>query len=172
MTLESTHAEDLTIDTGAMLAALLRRAVRIAVVTLLLVVATYAILLFVPRMYESTAGLLVEERSGALTRTANEQVSSQPSIPVEAMMSSQIELIKSRDTLLDVIDRENLRSVPELTNAGASPLDLIMQLLGRRSDPANIDERNAARRQDTQRCREARRVGGGQQPRNERQPQQ
>src|SRR5690606_13506937 len=103
MTLESTHADDLSIDMGAMLAALLSRAIRIAVVTVVLVVATYVILLFVPRMYESTAGLLVEERSGALTRTANEQVSSQPSIPVEAMMSSQIELIKSRDTLLSVI---------------------------------------------------------------------
>jgi succinoglycan biosynthesis transport protein ExoP len=139
MTLESTHPEDLSIDMGLMLSAVLARALRIVFVTVLLLAATYAFLLFVPRMYESTAGLLVEQRSNALARTANEQ-SPQPSIPVEAMMSSQVELIKSRDTLLEVIDSENLRSVAELTNPGFSPLGMIMQLLGRRSEPRGVDE--------------------------------
>ncbi|HEV7274993.1 MAG TPA: GumC family protein [Devosiaceae bacterium] len=140
MSAESIRAEDMRMDMGAMLAALLARGLRIVLVTILLLAATYAVLLFVPRMYESSAGLLVEERSDALARTANEQAS-QPSIPVEAMMSSQIELIKSRDALLEVIDRENLRSVPELTDADFSPVGTIMQLLGRRGDPAGIDER-------------------------------
>lgn len=141
MSVESARPEDLRMDMGAMLGALFARSLRIILVTVLVLAATYAVLLFVPRMYESTAGLLVEQRSSALARAANEQASSQPSIPVEAMMSSQIELIKSRNTLLEVIDRENLRSVPELTDAGFSPLGTIMQLLGRRSEPRSIDER-------------------------------
>lgn len=135
MTVDSTRPEDLSIDMGAMFAAVLARTPRILLVTVLLLAATYAILLFVPRMYESSAGLLVEER------TTVGQTATQPTIPVEAMMSSQIELIRSRDTLLQVIDRENLRSVPELTDSGASPLGLILQLFGRRPEPQGVDER-------------------------------
>jgi uncharacterized protein involved in exopolysaccharide biosynthesis len=123
---------------GALLGAVLSRWLRIVIVTVLLLAATFAVLLFVPKMYESSAGLLVEQRVNALTRSANEQ--SQPSIPVEAMMSSQIELIKSRDTLLAVIESENLRSVPELTGAGASPISFFLQLIGRKPADSSLDE--------------------------------
>lgn len=139
MSVESTSPEDLRMDMGAMLGALLSRWLRILIVTALVLGATFAVLLFVPKMYESSAGLLVEQRVNALTRTPNEQPAT-PSIPVEAMMSSQIELIKSRDTLLSVIDSENLRSVPELTGAGASPVSLVMQLLGRGPEDKSLDE--------------------------------
>lgn len=139
MTFESTAPEDQRIDMGALLGALLSRWLRIAIVTVVLLAATFAVLLFVPKMYESAAGLLVEQRTSALTRPAGEQPT-QPSIPVEAMMSSQIELIKSRDTLLSVIESEDLRSVPELTGASASPISLIMQLIGRRPEPRSLDE--------------------------------
>lgn len=139
MTFESTAPEYQRIDVGALLAALLSRWLRITVVTVVLLAATFAVLLFVPKMYESTAGLLVEQRSNALIRSAGDQPA-QPSIPVEAMMSSQIELIKSRDTLLSVIDSQDLRSVPELAGASASPISLIMQLAGRRPEPKSLDE--------------------------------
>ena len=127
MTEDSTQAEDLRVDMGTLLNAVLSRWLRIVIVTVLLVGATFAVLLFVPKMYESSASLLVEERDNVLTRTIAEQSTTQ-SIPVEAMMSSQIELIKSRDTLLTVIDSENLRSVPELTGAGFSPIRLILPI--------------------------------------------
>lgn len=139
MTEDSTQAEDLRVDMGTLLSAVLSRWLRIVIVTALLVGATFAVLLFVPKMYESSASLLVEERDNVLTRTIAEQTSTQ-SIPVEAMMASQIELIKSRDTLLSVIDSENLRSVPELTGAGFSPIRMILQLLGRPPEPKSLDE--------------------------------
>lgn len=139
MSVESTAPEDQRIDMGALLGAVLSRWLRIVTVTALLLAATFAILLFVPKMYESSAGLLVEQRVNALTRSPNEQ-QTQPSIPVEAMMSSQIELIKSRDTLLAVIDSENLRSVPELAGAGSSPISFFLQLIGRRPAEKSIDE--------------------------------
>ena len=61
------------------------------------------------------------------------------------MVSSQIELIKSRDTLLNVIDRLDLRSVPEFNGAGSgggfAPMSIISRLLGRNSSaPVSVDE--------------------------------
>ena len=129
--------DDQRIDVGALVAALLSRWLRIAIVTLGCLAVTFGILIFVPKLYESTAAILVEQRGNAATTGQGAQ---QPSIPVEAMMSSQIELIRSRDTLLGVIDRENLRSQPEFTGIGFSPLSLFMQLIGRSPEPRSIDE--------------------------------
>ena len=129
MSAAETRPEDLRIDMGSMMGAVLSRWLRILLVTAVALGATFAVLLFVPRMYESSAGLLVEQRTSALTGAPSAQ-SSQASIPVEAMMASQIELIKSRDTLLSVIDGENLRSESELTGVGFSPVALVMQLIG------------------------------------------
>ena len=67
MTVDSTQPEDLRIDPRALFAALRARALRIGIVTLLLVVAAFVLLLFVPRMYESAASLLVEDRSNSFT---------------------------------------------------------------------------------------------------------
>ena len=47
-------------DVKALVAAVLSRGLRILLVTVLLLVATAAILLFVPKSYESSASLLVE----------------------------------------------------------------------------------------------------------------
>lgn len=132
--------EDQRIDMGAMFGAVLARWLRILIVTLVALGVTFVILMFLPRMYESTAAILVEQRSNAVTRGPNEPAPTTPTIPVEAMMSSQIELIKSRDTLLNVIDSQNLRSQPEFTGIGFSPLTLALQVLGRRPEPKSIDE--------------------------------
>jgi polysaccharide biosynthesis transport protein len=134
------RAEDQRIEIGAMFGALLSRWLRILIVTLMALAVTFGILLFVPRMYESTAALLVEQRSNAVSRGPGEAPQTSPTIPVEAMMSSQIELIKSRDTLLSVIDSQNLRSEPEFSGIGFSPATLLMQLLGRPPEPNSIDE--------------------------------
>jgi polysaccharide biosynthesis transport protein len=133
--------EDQRIELGALFGALLSRWLRILIVTLVALGLTYAILLFLPKMYESTAGLLVEQRTNAATTAVGQQSASQvPSIPVEAMMSSQIELIKSRDLLLQVIDSENLRSEPEFTGVGFSPFSLVVQLIRRTSEARSVDE--------------------------------
>ncbi|HHY50730.1 MAG TPA: hypothetical protein GYA10_13395, partial [Alphaproteobacteria bacterium] len=113
---------------------------RILVVTLVALGITFVVLLFVPRLYESTSAVLVEQRTNAATASPAATAAQGPSIPVEAMMSSQIELIKSRDTLLGVIDSENLRSEPEFTGVGFSPVTLLMQLMGRKPEPRSIDE--------------------------------
>lgn len=132
-------AEDQRIDMGAMLGALLARWLRIIFVTVLALAVTFAILMFVPKLYESTAGLLVEQRENAVT-SGTQPAAQQASIPVEAMMSSQIELIRSRDTLMSVIDSENLRSEADFTGVGFSPISFVLQLIGRRPEQRSIDE--------------------------------
>lgn len=142
MAFESQAVRDARIDVGAVLGAVVTRLPRIVLVTVLLLAATFAILMFMPRLYESSASILVEPRSNIYTRAANEQA---PSLTggEAGVVSSQIELIKSRDTLLKVIDQLDLRSVPEFNGSGSggfSPLGLVTQLLGRKSAPVSIDE--------------------------------
>ena len=134
------RADDLRMDAGALLQAVMPRGLRIVVVTALLLVATAAILLFMPKTYESSASLLVEPRDNIYTRASMEVPSSGGTVDTEALMSSQIELIKSRDLLLEVIDGQNLRSVPEFSNAGFSPASFVMRLIGRGPEARSVDE--------------------------------
>lgn len=134
------RADDVRMDVGALIAAVLSRGLRILLVTVLLLVATAAILLFIPKSYESSASLLVEPRNNIYTRAAMEAPSSGNSVNTEALMSSQIELIKSRDLLLEVVDTQNLRSVPEFSNAGFSPVGFLLRLIGRAPEQRSVDE--------------------------------
>ena len=121
MTLEpSAPAEDLRMDVGALFGALWARALRILFVTAVLVALAYGVLMFVPKLYESSSSLLVEDRTSSFTQAATGQTQSGPGVTVDALISSQIELIKSRDTLLAVVDTLNLRSVPEFNGSAES----------------------------------------------------
>lgn len=142
MSYEFPASEDARIDIAALLAAIVRRLPRILLVTLALLAATFVVLMFQPRLYESTSAILVEPRSNAYVRTANDQASGIWNNPA-GVVSSQIELVKSRNTLLNVIDQLDLRSVPEFNGnqTGFSPLGMITQLIGRRAaTPNSIDE--------------------------------
>jgi len=142
MTLESMPPEDLRMDVGALFGALRARLLRIVLVTVLLLVATFVVLMFVPRMYESSASLLVEDRTSSYTQapSAGAAAPSGSGISIDALLSSQIELVKSRDTLLAVIDAEKLRDVPEFNGSAASPLTTLLRLVGRSAEPRSIDE--------------------------------
>ena len=59
---------------------------------------------------------------------------------IDALISSQIELIKSRDTLLAVVDQLNLRSVPEFNGSAGNPLTLVLGLIGRKPEAKSVDE--------------------------------
>jgi succinoglycan biosynthesis transport protein ExoP len=128
-------------DVGTLMRVLASKLLRIIIVTALLLAATYAVLLFVPKQYESSASLLVEDRSSTFTQAATANLTpAAGQVSVDAVISSQIELIKSRDTLLAVIDSLNLRSVPEFNGAGSNPLNLVMALLGKKPEARNIDD--------------------------------
>ena len=141
MAFESQMARDARIDVGAVLGAVVMRLPRIVIVTAALLVAAFVLTMFMPRLYESSASILVEPRSNIYFRSTSEQV---PAASGDAsVVSSQIELIKSRDTLLTVIDKLDLRSISEFNGAGGagfSPLGIVSQLLGRKSTPVSVDE--------------------------------
>lgn len=133
---------DARIDVAAVFGAVGRKLPRIIIVTLLILGATYLVLSMMPRLYESSASILVEPRSNVYVRAANEQAPA-ALIGDASVVSSQIELIKSRDTLLGVIDKLDLRSNAEFngSQAGFSPLGIVMQLMGRGATPISIEER-------------------------------
>jgi polysaccharide biosynthesis transport protein len=142
MSVESAPAEDLRMDVGALFGALWARLLRIIIVTALLIAAAFVILMFVPKMYESSASLLVEDRSSSFTQAATTTGNAPTggAVTIDALMSSQIELVKSRDTLLAVIDSEKLRSVPEFNGSTISPVTMVLRLLGRNTEPKSVDE--------------------------------
>lgn len=102
--------EQVGIDAGVVLGAVLRNLVRIVFVTVLLCAAAYAVLLFVPKVYESRAELLVEPRinSGAAAGSSGADAY----LIDAAAVSSQIELIKSRDTIRTAIENLDLAEDP------------------------------------------------------------
>jgi succinoglycan biosynthesis transport protein ExoP len=142
MSVESAPAEDLRMDVGALFGALWSRLLRIILVTALLLAATFGILMFVPKLYESSASLLVEDRSSSFTQAAGATPATAAGggITIDAMLSSQIELVKSRDTLLAVMDTEKLRSVPEFNGSAINPLTMLLRLVGRNQEPRSVDE--------------------------------
>ncbi|WP_137151681.1 GumC family protein [Devosia sp. FKR38] len=142
MTYESPAVRDARIDVSAVLGAVIARLPRIIIVTLVLLALAFVAMMFLPRLYESSASILVESRSNVYTRAANEQAPTSNGNET-GVVSSQIELIKSRDTLLKVIDQLDLRSVPEFNGSGGggfSPIAMISSLLGRKATPVSIDE--------------------------------
>ena len=142
MTYEQPPMDDARIDVAALLSAIVHKLPRILLITLGLLVVTFIVLLFQPRMYESTSAILVEPRSSPYVRASNEQAPSLSGNEV-GVVSSQIELLKSRDTLLGVIDTLDLRSVSEFNGSasGFAPMTMIAQIIGRRAaTPDSIDE--------------------------------
>src|SRR5882757_8899042 len=122
MAIDAPAGDDARMDMRALGLALRRRLLRILLVTAVLLAATYAALLFVPKSYDSTAGILVESRDNVYTRPANDNSGSgAPGGDVlAALISSQIELIKSRDTLLAVVRSEKLTEIPEFNGTAKS----------------------------------------------------
>ncbi len=142
MSTEYQHADDdLRMDAGGLLRAMWVRLPRIVLVTVLLLAATFAILLFIPKTYESSASLLVEPRESAYTRSAADTVSSLGgAVNSEALISSQIELIKSRDLLLEVVKSQGLESRAEFASMGFNPVNTVLGLMGRKPEPKSIEE--------------------------------
>ena len=67
MAIESPMTSDVKMDLRALVRSILRRLVRIVVVTAVLVGAAYFVLRDVPKSYESTASILVAPRDNSYT---------------------------------------------------------------------------------------------------------
>ncbi len=140
MTATGSGPDDMRMDIGALLSAILKRLIRIVLVTGLVAGIAAALLMQMPKLYESSASLLVEPRENAYLRAPGDQGGSSSGITAEAMMSSQIELIKSRDLLSEVARSERLAEVPEFADPGFSPVNYLLELMGRSPPKGDVDE--------------------------------
>jgi succinoglycan biosynthesis transport protein ExoP len=129
MAIESPGEEVVRMDIKALRQAVGRRWLRILIVTLVLLGGTYFLLQLVPKSYESSSSILVESRDSAYTQPTGGGASGTVAASPDAMISSQIELVKSRDTLIDVVRSLKLAQVPEFNGHGKSLLGSLTGLL-------------------------------------------
>lgn len=122
------------IDTNALMSALWRRRLRIGLVTVLALAVTFAVLLFVPKMYESSTSILVERRDTNFL-IGSAQTGGAAAAPDQSAIASQIELVQSRDTLLQAAKQANLRDYAELTKAPESPLAPLFAIFSKHTAP-------------------------------------
>lgn len=132
--------QTMRVDLGASRTVGPRRALRIVLVTVLALIVTAGVLVFIPRSYESSARLIVEAAGNAAD--------------INARIASQVELIRSRDLLVQVAEEGGLRSLPDFANPGFSPVGSLMRLVGlgdkRSADEivlANLAERTTVARE-------------------------
>jgi len=141
MAFESPVDTDTKMDMAALGSALRRRWLRILLVTAVLVGGAYALLLFVPKSYDSTASILVENRDSVYTQPASTGPGTQgPAVSPDSMISSQIELVKSPDTLLPVVRELKLAEVPEFNGQSGSSLGFLTKFLKKPGAAANPEE--------------------------------
>ena len=140
MTATRSGPDDMRMDMGALLSAIVKRLVRVLLVTGVVAGIVAALLMQMPKLYESSASLLVEPRENAYLRAPGDQGNSSSGITAEAMMSSQIELIKSRDLLSEVAKSEGLADVPEFAEPGFSPVTYVLELTGRTPQKGDVNE--------------------------------
>lgn len=127
-------------------AELWRKKFGIVFVTILCVVLTYVALSFVPKMYESSASILVEARSNIFLRAVDDTGASAASgVTDDVLMSSQVELIKSADTLLLVSRELGLDKIDEFSAKKSSLFDPIFALMGQQSDVREVEQIAIAR---------------------------
>ncbi len=131
------YGETDRLDMAGLLFAIRLRWVRIVLVTLVVTALVGGVLLFVPKTYESSASLLVEQRDNSYTGSAAQ---SGTAVGMDALMSSQIELIKSRDLLLEVEKAEGLETVAEFATPTPSPVGILLTALGRPPAPRSVEE--------------------------------
>jgi succinoglycan biosynthesis transport protein ExoP len=142
MVYESPVVDDARIDVTGLLSAIGRKLPRIVAVTLALLTVTFVILMFVPRTYEGTAAVLVEPRLSASGQNSGDARINIFATNPAGVVANQIQLIKSPDTLLRVIDELDLRSDPEFNGAGDGGFELgaLLPQLGRRAEtPASVE---------------------------------
>lgn len=130
MAIESPVDTDTKMDMAALWRALRQRWLRIVLVTAVLVAGAYALLLFVPKSYDATASILVENRDSVYTQPASTGLGAQgAAVSPDSLISSQIELVKSPDTLLPVVRELKLTEVPEFNGKSGSPLGFLTRFL-------------------------------------------
>ena len=119
--------------------ALVRKRGWIIVPTVLaLVISVIAVNLVTPR-YKSEARILIDGRENVFLRPSGERNEERSSLDAEAV-TSQVQLVQSRDLAREVIRKNKLAELPEFDSVlqGLSPLKSMLALFGIGRDPFSL----------------------------------
>lgn len=124
------------IDLHALGAALARKRRWIIVPTVLALVASLAIVNFITPRYKSEARILIDGRENVFLRPNGDRVEERQALDAEAV-TSQVQLVLSRDLAREIIKKNKLAERPEFDPVlqGISPLKSLAALIGIGRDP-------------------------------------
>jgi uncharacterized protein involved in exopolysaccharide biosynthesis len=135
------NSDELQMDMSALAMAFVRNSFRIIIVTIILLVITYMILQFIPKKYESSASILVESRNSVFTRAVNDNFNSSAGLNDPSIAKSHAALIKSRDNIALVIEREGLLDVAELNGSKASIVSDVLSIVSPKPSAQTLETR-------------------------------
>src|SRR5579871_683913 len=127
------------IDVRALGEAIARKKRWIILPTLLaLVLSVISVNLVTPR-FKSEARILIDGRENVFLRPTGERNEERPTVDAEAV-TSQVQLVLSRDLARDIIKKNNLAELPEFDPVlkGLSPLRSVLALIGIGRDPVSL----------------------------------
>jgi succinoglycan biosynthesis transport protein ExoP len=127
------------LDFPALGAALWRKRWKVIVPTLLTALAALVVVQLIPPKYSSEARVLIEERENVYLRPDADKITTDPTVDQEAV-TSQAQIIMSRDVAREVIKKLKLNEKPEFDPAlnGVSPLKSLLALIGLAKDPLSM----------------------------------
>jgi len=130
---------DADLDLPALGQALRRKKWKILIPTIVVALVTLAVVQIITPRYSSEARVFLEERGNIYLRPDADKTITDPSIDEEAV-TSQAQIILSRDLAREVIEKLKLGDRPEFdpTLAGVSPIRAVLGLLGLTKDPLSM----------------------------------
>jgi succinoglycan biosynthesis transport protein ExoP len=133
------NQSDTDLDLPALGAALWRKRRFIIIPTLLAALGAYVAVQVITPKYSSEARVFIEGRGNVYLRPDADKTINDPTVDAEAV-SSQAQIILSRDLALEVIKKLNLGALPEFDSTlnGVSPLRALLGVLGLAKDPLSM----------------------------------
>ncbi len=119
--------------------ALMRKRSWIIVPTVLALVASLAAVNMITPRYKSEARILVDGRENVFLRPNGERGEERSALDAEAV-TSQVQLVQSRDLAREIIKKNKLAELPEFDPVlhGSSPLKSLLALIGIGRDPFSL----------------------------------
>ena len=135
----SPHPRSGDLDLHALGQALMRKRSWIIVPTVLALVASLAAVNMITPRYKSEARILIDGRESVFLRPNGERNEERGALDAEAV-TSQVQLVQSRDLAREIIKKNKLAELPEFDPVlqGFSPLKSLLALIGIGRDPFSL----------------------------------
>lgn len=127
------------LDLHALGQALMRKRSLIIVPTVLVLVASLAAVNMITPRYKSEARILIDGRENVFLRPSGERSEERNPLDAEAV-TSQVQLVQSRDLAREIIKKNKLAELPEFDPVlrGFSPIKSVLALVGIGRDPFSL----------------------------------